>query len=105
MPREGTVRRGVRGLLKGLGVPFYPIPGNVYSKRGSPDFVACIMGRFLGIECKRPKGGESSPKISPSQRREAKLVKRHLGYHVFAHRVEDVKKKLKEIEDDVKGQS
>jgi len=34
---------------------FFPAMG-LYGRRGVPDIICCVKGRFLGIECKAGKG-------------------------------------------------
>lgn len=49
---EGKVKDKVRQIFKQHGV-WYFLPGNNgFGKSGIPDFVACLDGKFLGVECK-----------------------------------------------------
>lgn len=49
---EGKIKDKVRKVFKELGV-WYFLPGNNgFGKSGIPDFVACVSGKFLGVECK-----------------------------------------------------
>lgn len=49
---EGRVKDAVVKLLKELGVYyFFPVTGG-FGASGVPDIVACVRGRFVGIECK-----------------------------------------------------
>lgn len=49
---EGKVKDKVRKLLKEYHA-WYFLPGNNgFGKSGVPDFVVCVGGRFVGIECK-----------------------------------------------------
>jgi len=50
--KEKWVKQQVVKLLKERGIYyFFPIAG-AYSSVGVPDIVACVRGRFVGIECK-----------------------------------------------------
>lgn len=54
---EGLVKRRVREVLKKLGAYYVmPVTGG-YGSSGAPDFLVCLRGRFIGIECKA-KGGK-----------------------------------------------
>jgi len=54
---EGLVKRRVREVLKKLGAYYVmPVTGG-YGNSGAPDFLVCLRGRFIGIECKA-KGGK-----------------------------------------------
>ena len=59
-PLEGTIRRAVIKELRRRGVYHIPYPAGPYARRGVPDLLACIGGRFVGLELKRP-GAEPSP--------------------------------------------
>ena len=49
---ERAVKDKVVAQLKTLGAYyFYPVTGG-YGASGVPDIVACLKGRFIGIECK-----------------------------------------------------
>ena len=53
---EKKVKLAVSKLLKAKGVyHFYPVTGG-YGSSGVPDIVACVRGRFIGIECKAAAG-------------------------------------------------
>lgn len=56
MTPEAKVKKKVREVLKALGAYYVmPITGG-YGNSGAPDFVVCLRGRFIGIECKAGKG-------------------------------------------------
>jgi Holliday junction resolvase len=53
---EAKVKAQVVKQLKELGAYYFsPVTGG-YGRSGVPDLVACINGRFVGIECKAGKG-------------------------------------------------
>ena len=53
---ESKVKKQVVEVLKEVGAYyFYPVTGG-YGRSGVPDVVACLRGRFIGIECKAGKG-------------------------------------------------
>jgi hypothetical protein len=53
---ERKVKSEVREVLKELGAYYVmPITGG-YGNSGAPDFLVCLRGRFIGIECKAGKG-------------------------------------------------
>lgn len=49
---EGRIKRKLDKMLKDEGVWFFSPQAGPYGKAGIPDRVACIGGRFIGIECK-----------------------------------------------------
>jgi len=74
-------------------------PGLAYTRDGKPfksgltgssDILACIKGRFVGIECKTGKGQLSTP-----QRRFRDAVERHGGIFIEARSVGQVMDTLK----------
>lgn len=53
---EAKVKKKVREILKDLNAYYVmPLTGG-YGNSGAPDFLACLNGRFIGIECKAGKG-------------------------------------------------
>jgi len=52
---EAKVKKAVRQVLDSLGA-YYVIPvTSGYGNSGAPDFLICLQGRFVGIECKAGK--------------------------------------------------
>jgi len=53
---EGRVKAKVKVILKEL-FAYYtmPVTGG-FGTSGAPDFLVCLNGRFVGIECKAGKG-------------------------------------------------
>lgn len=56
---EGKVKSKVREILSLAGIEYMHIPASQYGKAGAPDYIACIYGRFVGIECKAGKGKQT----------------------------------------------
>lgn len=58
----------------------------VVSRNGCPDIIACIEGRFCGIEVKRP--GE---KATPIQLEQIRMIRRAGGIALVATSIDDVR--------------
>jgi hypothetical protein len=57
---EKKVKIKVRNCLDELGA-YYSMPvTSGYGNSGAPDFLVCLGGRFIGIECKA-NGGKPTP--------------------------------------------
>ena len=56
MTPEVKVKKKVRAVLDQMKVYHFPPFSGGYGRSGVPDIVACIDGRFVGIECKAGKG-------------------------------------------------
>ena len=53
---EAKVKKRVKVILKELGAYYtMPVTGG-FGTSGAPDFLVCLNGRFVGIECKAGKG-------------------------------------------------
>jgi hypothetical protein len=60
---EGRVKKKVTDMLKKHKVWYYmPVSGG-FGSHGIPDFVGCVRGRFIGIECK----ADANKKLTPLQ--------------------------------------
>lgn len=53
---EGRVKDACKTLLDTHGAYYYFTFSGGYTRAGIPDIVACVNGKFLGIECKAGKG-------------------------------------------------
>ena len=60
-----------------------------YGLNGSSDILACIKGRFVGVECKVGRDRQSD-----TQKRFEQAVTRHDGIYILARSVEDVTARL-----------
>jgi Holliday junction resolvase len=70
MTPEGRVKNKVVTVLKKYNVYyFFPATGG-YGRSGVPDIVACVNGRFVGIECKAGKN-----KTTALQKRELDRIR------------------------------
>jgi len=55
MTPEAKVKAKVRKVLDELGAYYVmPVTGG-FGRQGAPDFLVCLSGRFVGIECKAGK--------------------------------------------------
>ncbi len=53
---EAKVKKRVKVILKELGAYYtMPVTGG-FGTSGAPDFLVCLKGNFVGIECKAGKG-------------------------------------------------
>jgi hypothetical protein len=56
MTPEGKVKDKVKRLLKAMDI-YYAMPATGgYGASGVPDFLVCLKGKFIGVECKAGKG-------------------------------------------------
>lgn len=52
---EGKVKDQVVRMLKAYGAYYFSPATGGYGKSGVPDIIACLGGRFIGVECKAGK--------------------------------------------------
>ena len=67
---EAQVSESIKNLLDSLGIYWFRVNSGKGARihnrwvelapAGTPDIVSCILGKFIGIECKRPRGGRQS---------------------------------------------
>ena len=92
MTPEKKVQNLIKRYLDKLGAYHVKIHGSAYMPAGTADLLACVKGRFVAIEVKKPKGGV----VSPLQNLKIKQVINAGGISFVARSVEDVKKVFKE---------
>lgn len=93
MAKEQDIQKAICKYLESLGntiATVYTAAG-IYSRKGVPDIFACLKGRYLQIEVKKP--GEVPTK---AQFAFMDGINRCGGIAFYATSVQDVKDKLKE---------
>ena len=84
---EAEIQLKIQNYLKYLGAwVVKPITTNL---KGTPDILACLDGRFIGIEVKKLGG-----KPRASQERQIRLILKAGGISFVARSVDDVKASL-----------
>ena len=89
---EKKVEDKIKSYLDSLGAYYLKVHGSMYQPAGTPDILACVKGRFIGIEVKRPGGGV----VSELQRSKIKKIEAAGGVAFVARSVEDVSSMLKQ---------
>lgn len=56
MTQESILKKRIKDVLDFEGIFWSAVKGGPHSKPGDPDIIACIDGRFVGIEAKTPTG-------------------------------------------------
>lgn len=74
---ERAVKAKVEAVLKSEGVYYFFPATHGYGRSGVPDIVACVNGRFLGVECKA-----SGNKPTALQVRELERIRQSDGHAV-----------------------
>lgn len=54
MTPEGKVKKEIKEYLDSIGAYYFMPVQMGYGVRGTPDFLVCLHGRFIGIEAKAP---------------------------------------------------
>ena len=87
---EKKVENKIKKYLDSLGAYYLKVHGSMYQPSGTPDILACINGRFVGIEVKRPNGGT----VSALQKSKLKKIETAGGIALVVRSVEEVKNEL-----------
>lgn len=53
---EQLIKKDIKSYLTRIGAFWSMVQGGPYSKPGDPDIIACINGRYVGIEVKTSTG-------------------------------------------------
>ena len=53
---EQDIKNELKKYIEQIGGYWCAVTGGAWSKPGDPDIVACVDGRFIGIEAKTPDG-------------------------------------------------
>lgn len=93
MSKEQNIQDKIMDYIKSIGglpVKFNNI--GIYAKAGVSDILACIRGRFVAIEVKKPGN-----KPSALQENFISAINSIGGFAFWADNLQDVKDKLKEL--------
>lgn len=90
--KEKTIERQIRNYLTSVGAWHIKTHGNMFSRAGTPDILACLNGRFVAIEVKQPGG-----RVSPLQMAHIKLINQAGGVAFVAYSLEEAKKNIKKL--------
>jgi Holliday junction resolvase len=77
---EKRVKDKVVGILKEEGAYYFFPATHGYGRSGVPDIVACVNGKFLGIEC---KAGKNKP--TALQVRELEAIRTANGHAIVVN--------------------
>lgn len=72
---EQKIKRKVSTLFKQYNVWYFMPASNGFGKAGIPDYIACVDGQFLGVECK----SDSKKKPTALQIRQGELIQEANG--------------------------
>lgn len=89
---EKTIENEIKGYLDTIGAWHIKTHGNMFSKAGTPDLIACINGRFVAIEVKQPGGV-----VSALQKAHIKLIEQAGGVAFVSYSLEETKRDLKKF--------
>lgn len=88
---EKQVENKIKNYLSSIGAYFEKIHGgSIYQSAGISDILACINGRFVAIEVKKPDGGE----LSALQKLKLKQIEKSGGIGIVARSVQEVRDRL-----------
>lgn len=88
---EKQVENKIKNYLSSIGAYFEKIHGgSIYQSAGIPDILACINGRFVAIEVKKPNGGE----FSALQKLKLRQIEESGGIGIVARSVQEVRDRL-----------
>ena len=77
---EGKVKKQVKKILDDVGAYHFSPMTAGYGRSGVPDIIACVKGKFIGIEC---KAGKNEPTLL--QKHNMDLIQRAGGYTIVVN--------------------
>lgn len=84
--KEKQIENQIKKWLEQQGYWWMKVHGDLFQKAGVPDILACINGRFVGIEVKRPGG-----KVSALQKYNIEQIRASGGVAFVATSIEEVR--------------
>ena len=92
---ESKVKKQVKKVLDDVGAYHFSPMTAGYGRSGVPDIIACVKGKFIGIEC---KAGKNEPTLL--QKHNMKLINQSGGLSIVVNEsnIEALLTLVKEIE-------
>lgn len=93
--KEKNVENSIKRYLFEKKHLYFKVHGDRFTEKGISDIIACVKGRFVAIEVKKPnnKKGESE-----NQKLFGRNVIKSKGYYIVADTLEDVINLVENIE-------
>lgn len=88
---EKAIENEIKGYLDSMNAYHIKTHGSMFSKAGTPDILACVSGKFVGIEVKKIGGVVSALQVA-----NIKLIQKAGGIAFVAYSLEEAKRNLKE---------
>lgn len=82
---EGEIKAAVKRYIERNGWYWCAVQGGAYSKPGDPDLIACVGGRFVGIEAKTSDGRQS-----PVQKARQRQIEDAGGVYLIVRSLDDL---------------
>lgn len=87
--KEKAIENKIKKWLEKQGYWWMKVHGDMFQKSGVPDIIACVNGKFVGIEVKRPGG-----RVSELQKYHIEKIRAAGGVAFVATSIEDVRANL-----------
>lgn len=94
--KEKPIENDIKKFLRKKQIYFFKNHGNMLTEPGRPDIVACVNGKFVGIEVKRLKGGIQSD----AQKFHEDKIKKNNGIYLLTNNLKEVEVLIDEIIND-----
>ena len=83
---EKSLEKKIKKHLGSHGHYFFKVHGSLFQRVGIPDIIACINGKFVGIEVKNPNGKGNASKV---QEFNLDLIQKSGGYTLLTDNFSD----------------
>lgn len=68
MTPEAKTKKRVKKIFDDAGAYYFMPPANGYGRAGIPDFIACLKGHFIAVECKSASGEPTALQLRELQK-------------------------------------
>jgi Holliday junction resolvase len=103
LPTERELTQQAMKMLRWLGAYCYKVHGHLGQRRGLPDIVGCLQGRFLAIEVKSPRSLRKGYRVTPAQEKELYAIRQAGGVAVVIASIDELVAALEEEFPALKG--
>ena len=90
--KESTIKKEMKDWLDSQGIFWSMVKGGEFSKRGDPDLILCVDGRYVAIEGKTETG-----ELAHIQERRMRQIRKSGGIYAVARNLDELIAVVEEV--------
>lgn len=93
---ESAIKKEMKDWLDSEGIFWSMVKGGAYSKKGDPDMIICVDGRYVAIEGKTEDGQQSN-----IQKTRMRQIRASGGVYAVARDLDELKETVERVRNEI----